>query len=163
MRALFFNIDCRNSKRYVIGCSCGITLLSLLWRLVKRNLDKIHLIGILWLYGSFLRKSNINWKYYFIQRLFSIIENRSRPCCLSNKKMQYLQLKILLFVSRSIFARARKRKKKEWNSICQWQNWKLLSGEKVVLESRQRQQIIDLIFRLRDRLERGKKKKIINK
>lgn len=62
--------------------------------------------------NSFLRKSNINWKYYFIQRLFSIIENRSRPCCLSNKKMQYLQLKILLFVSRSIFARARKRKKK---------------------------------------------------
>lgn len=66
--------------------------------------------------------------------------------------MQYLQLEILL----DRFSRAHKKKR---NSICQWQNWKLLPGEKVVLESRQRQQIIDLIFRPRNRLEREKKKK----
>lgn len=53
MRALFSNIDRRNSKRYVIGCSCGITLLGLLWRpKVKRIFRyRIHIIGILWLVG----------------------------------------------------------------------------------------------------------------
>lgn len=58
--------------------------------------------------------------------------------------------------ARSILARAQKKKKLHL-SVTELETSP--GGKKVVLESRQRQQIIDLIFRPRNRLEREKKKK----